>query len=953
MNVFSRITLRNLRKNKTRTLVTIIGIILSTAMFSAVTFTVSSLQHFLTEYEIYRYGSWHAQGSGVNEETLDALRQSDEIDDMVTLKLSGFAELEDVRNEDKPYLCVQEMSENFADMMPVHLVQGRMPQNSSEIILPQHLEMGGGIKYELNERITLSLGDRMSGGFILDNMSSYSPETEEETLENLRTREYTVVGFYQRPTFEEYYAPGYTALTLENQADSEEKNATFMVYMTLKNAEDTAHFIGTQKLIDEWAINYGLLRTTGASGEDSYNRVMYSLGAILIGIILFGSVSLIHNAFSISLNERTKQFGILTSVGATGRQLVRSVLTEGVFLAVIGIPLGILAGLLGMGITFRYLGAAFAGLVTGGAAIPLTLHPSLPATLIAVLISLFTIFVSAYLPARRASRRPVIEAIRQNSDVKIRPQRLKTSRMGGKLFGFEGTIAAKNYKRNRRKYRATVFSLFISVVLFISASSFGAYLERSMGYIYEADAYDIEMIYHPERSTGIGIKGIEQAIRSAEGVERVSYYMGFDYEDVGADKDDLTETCIERELYGAVEEGQPVVPDELLLSAHLVFVEDTHFKEYLTRLGLDEEEYFNPKEVRAVVVDNLLMYNVAEEKYFVSRVFVHTKDISLTWHPRRNLHQMGYDGRGYSLSDSGEYEYWYALTDMQGDDTPGGEEIDYNALDEDGILYNEGEQLIKLSQQEATASVPIVCGAVADEGPELAMSSRGQIVLYMPYSQLHNLLGFYIEEYEEKEKETGEDTYLYNSLPLLPVEDYLTHRYAIVSSDHEQTTAKLREWMQNENVVGFVTDFAEQQEENKTMLLVVRVFSYGFIILISLIAAANVFNTISTNVSLRRREFAMLKSVGMTPGGFNKMMVYECLLYGMKGLLYGLPVSAGVTWLIYRAVQEGLHMRFFIPWYSVVIAVSSVFIVVSASMIYAVNKLKDKNTIDELKNENL
>ena len=130
-------------------------------------------------------------------------------------------------------------------------------------------------------------------------------------------------------------------------------------------------------------------------------------------------------------------------------------------------------------------------------------------------------------------------------------------------------------------------------------------------------------------------------------------------------------------------------------------------------------------------------------------------------------------------------------------------------------------------------------------------------------------------------------------------------------------------------------------------------FSYGFIVLISLIAAANVFNTISTNISLRRREFAMLKSVGMTQKGFNKMMNFECLLYGSHALLFGLPVSCGVTYLIYLAIMEGFETTFHLPWTAIGIAVLSVFLVVGATMMYSMSKVKKDNPIDALKNENL
>ena len=136
------------------------------------------------------------------------------------------------------------------------------------------------------------------------------------------------------------------------------------------------------------------------------------------------------------------------------------------------------------------------------------------------------------------------------------------------------------------------------------------------------------------------------------------------------------------------------------------------------------------------------------------------------------------------------------------------------------------------------------------------------------------------------------------------------------------------------------------------MVTIINVFSYGFIILISLISLANVFNTVSTGILLRRREFAMLKSVGMTEGGFNRMLSYECILYGVKSLMYGIPVSFAVTWLIYKSVMGGYDTTFHLPWTAVFIAVCSVFLVVFSTMLYALSKVKKDNLIDALKNEN-
>ena len=141
-------------------------------------------------------------------------------------------------------------------------------------------------------------------------------------------------------------------------------------------------------------------------------------------------------------------------------------------------------------------------------------------------------------------------------------------------------------------------------------------------------------------------------------------------------------------------------------------------------------------------------------------------------------------------------------------------------------------------------------------------------------------------------------------------------------------------------------------QSQNALLTLVRVFSFGFIILITMIAMANVFNTISTNVSLRRREFAMLRSVGMTQKGFYKMMNFECLLYGVKGVMYGVPVAIGVTALIYWGISAGIDQDFYVPWYSVAIAVGSVFVVVFATMLYSMGKVRKDNVVETLKNEN-
>ncbi|MBR1780702.1 MAG: ABC transporter permease, partial [Oscillospiraceae bacterium] len=176
--------------------------------------------------------------------------------------------------------------------------------------------------------------------------------------------------------------------------------------------------------------------------------------------------------------------------------------------------------------------------------------------------------------------------------------------------------------------------------------------------------------------------------------------------------------------------------------------------------------------------------------------------------------------------------------------------------------------------------------------------------------------------------------------------------YRFKTEDHAAAFAQMTNVLEQQGLPTYrLKDRAEGREAVRMMLLVVNVFSYGFIILISLIAGANVFNTISTSIMLRRREFAMLKSIGLGERGFRRMMHYECMIYGAKGLALGLPVSLLITYIIYRVSRTALEQSFYIPWYAVVIAVGSVFLVVFATMLYATSKLRGDNPIDALKNE--
>ncbi len=930
MNIFQKVTLKTLKENRTRTLVTIIGIILSAAMFTAVTVSISSLRHYLVSYTIYNQGSWYGAAYDLTQEEADTISTDSEVSTAIRMNRIGYAALLDSLNESKPYLCVYGITEDFTELMPVHLTEGRMPQNSSEILLPNHLSTNGGITYQLDDTISLELGTRVdSNGYILNNHTGYDLDETSEQIIDTQPYTYTVVGFYERPSFEDYTAPGYTALTISDApADS-----LCDIYFCTKNGANISQYMNTHmNTIKEgasWTMNYALLRLYGYSGESSYNAVLTNLGIILVIIIAFGSISLIYNAFSISVSERTRQFGLLSSIGATKHQLTGSVLFEAFFLSVIGIPLGILSGTIGIGITFYFTGDMIAGFLYSDSDVTLSLHASIPALLIAVLVSLITILISAYLPARRALKGSAIEAIRQSRDITIRPGKVKTTKLTFRLFGFEGMLAAKNYKRNGKKYRATVISLFLSVVLFISASSFCAYLMKSTDRVFENQGYDISYALSPEED--YSPDALLEELSGVAGVTSSSYSSSFWMEG------SISTSSLSKEYIDFQKEMQAnqtgdngdssfFQGENILTNFYVIFVKDDAFRDYLRENGLSESDYFDLEHPTAVLLDNMRVYNGYDHKYHTFSMLSSFEDCNPVLYLSKEIE--GYMNYGCYTDEDGNILVTYASESTENDTGTNAEPEELN-----------------LPPEESCLILPLNIGASLSVAPDNAVSSSEILTLYYPYSMIDAVFSDLEDgvNYRNLSREENQ-----------PVSEHLRVNLMFRCKDHTKAAADMTKILSDHNLpTEPLYDYAASADQERAMVTVINIFSYGFIILISLIAAANVFNTISTNIILRKREFAMLKSIGLTPDGFRKMMNFECLLYGFKGLIYGLPVSILITWFIYRAISGGLEMNFFIPWYSLVIAIGSVFVVVFATMLYSMRRIKKENIMDTLKDENI
>lgn len=845
MNIFNKVTLQGMKKSRTRTIVAIIGVVLSAAMITAVATFAVSLQSYMINGSATKYGDWHIEIPDADSSFVLEQAEDSRVANAVALQNIGYATLEGGQNPDKPYLFITGWNEEALDALPIKLLSGRLPENSSEVVIPAHIAANGGVKISVADILTLSVSNRVSGNQKLSQHDSYC--AGEETLVPTTEKTYTVVGICQRPAIEEYAAPGYTLITTKDTAAAD----SLTVFITLKNPYQVHSYADSISDNNSYVLNDDVLRFMGLSGEKILTVLLYSIGGILIALVMLGSVFLIYNSFNISLNERTHQFGILMSVGATEKQLRNSVLFEGLSIGIIGIPIGILVGIPSIKLVLSLVAKNFANIMYDN--VPLTLVVSVPALVAAAVISMITVLISAYIPAKKAASTPVMECIRQTNEVKVEAKAIRTSKLAERLYGLEETLALKNFKRNKRRYRSIILSLTLSVVLFVSASSFGTYLNKiAENSSVIVEEYDI--CFYTRDMEESELFQLYDELKTADGVTKSSYQALSTYSCV-LNTSDLSSHFFD-------EYGGPIGYDgasetvEVLLD--IQFVENSVYQNLLEGLGLSAEEYTGQD--KKMIMAGILPGN---------------------WYTQ-------------------EQPMEFTLRSKTGDQT-------------------------KTIRATFVKDYPDLLPAELGEWPGYTL------MVMAPYEvkPQFDALGATVK----------------------PTKLGMTFK----SENPGQSTAEMQTMIDEASITADYNlyNVYEILEQNRNITFIVNLFSVVFITMISLIAVANVFNTISTNIKLRRREFAMLRSVGMSDRDFNKMMRFECTLYGARTMLWGLPLSGILSCLIYKGMVVGGadNIDFVFPWDSMAISVFGVLFIVFITMLYAISKIKRENIIDALRDD--
>lgn len=867
MNLYTALTIRYLKENKKRTIVTIIGIILSTALICGIGNIYNSLMDYQIRQTIKSNGDFHATFYDVQKKDLSKVTKVAGISKYAYSENLDFGKY----NNEKSLLDIKSYDKEAFDGYQVSLKEGKLPTNNKEIVLSEdsfilrNKKIGDTISLNVGKRVT-GEGDSLTGSWISD----------DEKLIDTHKEEYKIVGIINKPGFEygKQVTTAITYLDINTMKDKESVNVSIKSNKP-KEIYDIAAVIAknlgwkTEKLYgDEGSSYYNndnniyhenlhfnehLLRLQSASAYDNINGSIDKIIILVTSLVIICTIATVYNAFSISISERKKQFGILNSIGATKAQTTKLVLMEAFIVSVIGIPMGLIAGTFAIDVVFKIIGSFYKSSIIGELGLRVVYSPTV--IILSAIIVMITILISAILPAIQATKISPLEAIKNSSNLKI--GKVKDSKIVRALFKAEGVLAYKNLRRNKKKFRITLFSLIISVVIFISFSGFMNLFINAQKVNYGQQNYDLNL----SSSSEMDEKSLEE-LKNIDGVDRVvatnDYGMG---------------------IY---------VPEN--------------------KINKENEDLINDSGYFSIeTVDNKTVYDIVNCSTKLPGDF----DIN-----KINLKEGSFDKKdaikenGVILVRKSYYEepgkkYELELTNYKVGDTVKAYTIEYDG------------------EKELKKEIDLRIMGITDD---------------MPIgNDQYNSMGLDFITYDEVGKKFGLDA-------------STTGLY--INTNGDEDARNLVKDIANQ--YGYdVTDKMEEIKSMEDTLMVMQIFVYGFVTVISLVSMTNIINTISTNINLRKRELAIIKSIGVTPKGFNKMIYLESFLYGALALLYGIPIGVGLIYVMSKILGEVIDVGMIIPYNAIIICIVGVFLITFIASYIPIKKLNKENIIENIRQESI
>lgn len=843
----------------------------------------------------------------------------------------GFAKLDGCKNEDKPYAYVMATDEAGFERGCFKLIEGRMAKNEDEIVIPRHLKTNGRIDIKVGDEITLDVGKRYDSNTESVISENCAYEHEAETLTDNVTKHYKVVGIMERPGYgmEDYSAAGYTFVTYSDElaaidnGSKSEADTTLTVYSrytqkALRNKDAvTADIIGVDEKLFAKANNSSVEMTAEESDRflkemenakydiyingflisyecvfpiDGTFKALFTVAAVVALIIILTSVYCIKNSFNILITEKIRQYGMLASVGATRRQIKSSVKTEAAMLGVVGIPVGTMSGILASLILVKVVNALSAGWLN----FALSFHTSLPALILAVILSIATIYFSATGSARRAANVTPLEAIRNTKEIKIKSAKLKTPAIIGRICGIGGVISYKNIKRNKKKYRTTVTSIVICSVTFIVISYFMSMAFSVVGMSYASVDYNIGINMSCKKD--LDIEKLSELLSGIEGAEDYLVGAGY-YFDV--DKPEYTKEY--GEYCGQLYDDSEDVSQEFLITV----LNDKSYDKYASDAGIKNAD------TGAILVNKgtFDVYNEKSSKYV-------KEEMELYKYKAGDTIRCGYNVYEDAVDDDNAVE----------GDTESSTEDNSGYVDEETI--NNGVR----------KTVDVTIAGVTDKVPIGYKGYGNTTLLFMNQKGFESLWA----DGKSNELKPGHAS-------------YSAYVVAENADEYQDTFEKETEENPEYSQISFyVSNMDKQMRDEKSLFTLFGVFAYGLIVVIALIGITNIINTLRTGMELRSREFATLRSIGMTDKQFAGMVRLESVFISVKALVIGVPLGILISYLLCVMMNRMDDAIIYEPPYkAIILCIVVVIMLIYAIMKLSMTKLRHNNIIETIKNENL
>lgn len=858
MKIINKLTWRHLWVNRRRTVITLFGIIISVAMVTAVFTSVGSLMRSLSDITAAYDGAWHAQYMNLQDKDVQTLSKQKNVKTIGLLADIGQMDCNTKEDSGRNETSIIAGNQNLFAINKMKPAAGRLPNNTRELMVTKSYLQRNKLNWKVGDTVTVQTTSYPTG-------AQEAEATGGEPIVENRT--FTVCGILEVQNqltgmnsafcgMDDTVAGGYTAQVqfsnLGSNTPKDIKAAAKAVYGKAVNSDWS----------DLYTIHTDYLMYNGVQMSDGIARALYGFVAVILLIIILASVFMIYDSFAVSYQQRARYLGMLASVGATRTQKRGSVYFEGFILGCIGIPIGILCGIGGIAVTLRALSDSFMKTVMVATGDSIRLHAVVDWKIIvfSVLISALTIFISAWIPAYRASKITPIEALRQTNTVKVKKaKKLKTSRLRQKLFGFEDVLAVKNYKRNAKRSRTVVFALAVSVILFLSTANFTGMLTNALDNEYDGMSFDV---YESVNSSNgpLSVDLVEKLNKE------VSRMPGIESMRICADNEMMVDG-LDKQLTAEAKKAN------MDRSVYVLGVDSDTFAALAKEAGIDPSVCQDDKIPTGILINRV---HVATEK-------------------KQSL----------------------VLNPLQGSlvgQTFTGSMVGYNS---------EGNELYA----KYTAKV---AAQMNKEASNLGSFMHPTLVVPMHSYLVH--------------------------FPSVLAEDNIVSyaRYYITAQDHDRVYTEVSDLLSDTKGISHTGyDAAAQAETMRALRIVVMTFGYGFITLITLISVMNIINTISSGMEERRREFAMIKSVGMTPRSFKKSIYLENIRYGVMALVWGLPVSFGLDFLMYKILGSSFDYGYTFRWYYYLAAALAVFAVIAIALLYAVDKIKKDNIIETLKRDDI